>query len=43
MLRIGLMLIMTHLLWKSSVLGNQTISNPKILYTVEGMRKKKSL
>jgi len=39
MLRIGLMLIMTHLLWKSSLMGNQTIVNPKMLHTVEGEEK----
>jgi hypothetical protein len=34
-----MMLIMTHLLWKSSVMGNQTIVNPKMLHTVERDKK----
>jgi len=33
------MLIMTHLLWKSSVMGNQTTVNPNTLHTVEGDEK----
>jgi len=41
MLRIGLMLIMIRLLWKSAVMGNQTIVNPKMLHTVAGDEKEK--